>query len=85
MHLARKQGFLDADLATYRMIRSKTVQETAVTLSLAVAVARLLRKNPRDFFCGLIGSSHVCLGKVPGFKCGWKRRCVFSVMEEHRH
>jgi len=68
MHLACKQRFLDADFATDRVVCPKTIQKTAMTFALAVAVARLLNKISRDFFRCLIRFSHVRLRKVCGLK-----------------
>jgi hypothetical protein len=54
MHLGRKEGLPDADVATHRVIRPEAVQETAVPFPLAVAIARLLHQYFRHFFRSLI-------------------------------
>jgi len=68
MHLACKQRFLDADFATDCVVRFETIQKTAVAFPLAIAIARLLSQNRRNFFRSLIGFSHVRLAKVRRLK-----------------
>src|SRR5213593_292966 len=85
MHLSCKERLFDAYVAADCMIRLEAVQQTAMPLPLAVAVARLLSQNAWDFFRNLICLPDISPLESRRIKCDWKWSRVFGAVVKNRH